>query len=93
MDTINTSHLCPVCGYDLGFPPWRSESPSFEICPCCGIQFGYDDAAFGDPRKRQEIYAQWRNEWIAAGCPWRGQGIPAPPGWDPQKQLRKAGLQ
>ena len=35
---------CPVCGYPLGFPPWKEASPSDEICPSCGIQFGYTDA-------------------------------------------------
>jgi hypothetical protein len=57
MDAINSSTLCPVCGYDLGFEPWRGESASDEICPCCGIQFGYSDFAGGDPEARKALYS------------------------------------
>ena len=52
--------LCPACGFNLDFAPWREESPSDEICPCCGIQFGYTDAAGGNLAERQKVYAEWR---------------------------------
>ena len=92
MDTIDREHLCPVCGFDLGFRPWDGESPADEICPCCGIQFGYDDAAGGDAGRRGQLYAKWRAEWIAAGMPWRGRGRPAPADWNPGEQIERAGL-
>lgn len=65
---------CPVCGYSLGFAPWKGESASDEICPGCGIQFGYNDAR---PDLREGVYAEWRRQWIAggrrafAGAEWR----------------------
>ena len=37
---------------------------SQEICRECGIQFGYDDAAGGDPAKREEIHAEWRRRFL-----------------------------
>jgi hypothetical protein len=81
-----------VCGYDLGFPPWRGLSPSDEICPSCGIQFGYDDAAGGDEGHRIALYAEWRANWVRGGMKWQGRGQPEPPGWDPTMQLIRAGL-
>ena len=88
MDIAAVKHLCPVCGYELGFPPWRDASPSDEICPSCGIQFGYTDAAGGDAARRALTYSKWRTEWIAAGMPWRSRSQP-PEGWDPVAQLRR----
>jgi hypothetical protein len=85
MAAIDRTHVCPVCGFDLGFRPWVAESASDEICPCCGIQFGYSDAAGGDLERRKHIYATWRADWIIAGMPWRRGGA-APQGWNPEKQ-------
>jgi hypothetical protein len=83
-------YVCPVCGYDgLDEEPWSDGSPSDEICPSCGIHFGYDDAAGGDPHARQEIYATWRQRWLAAAMPWSSRGRPVPADWDPQRQLRR----
>jgi hypothetical protein len=65
------SHLCPVCGYDLGFAAWDDKMPSFEICSSCGIQFGYTDMAGGDARARLELYKRWRQKWIRW---WNGVG-------------------
>lgn len=90
MDSMNL-HLCPVCGYDLGFAPWQGLSASDEICPCCHIQFGYDDCAGGQPEKRAAIYYDWRTEWIAEGMPWRGSRK-LPEGWDPVRQLQAIGV-
>jgi hypothetical protein len=88
MDSIATS-VCPVCGYELDFEPWRGESPSDEICPCCFIQFGYDDSTSGNLSERVNIYLHWRNEWIKAGMPWRGRGINPPENWNPEEQLQR----
>ena len=90
MDSM-TQHLCPVCGYDLGFPPWDENAPSDEICPSCGIQFGYDDAAGGQIQLRHEIYQQRRQQWIADGMSWYSVGTPQPKGWDPIAQLTTLG--
>jgi hypothetical protein len=87
MDTV-TEGVCPVCGYNLGFPAWKGKSASDEICPCCYIQFGYDDWADGDAEARGSIYAAWRKRWIDEGMNWRSKGRPRPAHWDPLKQLQ-----
>jgi hypothetical protein len=84
-----SKQTCPVCGYDLGFEPWREGTPSDEIYPSCGIQFGYDDAAGGDPESRASVYRRWREEWVGSGMPWRSAGVSAPDGWDSEAQLRE----
>ena len=56
--------LCPVCEATLDFLPWQDGMSSHEICPSCGIHFGYNDAR---PDLRDAVYAEWRNEWHAAG--------------------------
>ena len=91
MDTLKKEYLCPVCGYDLGFPPWKGDSSSDEICPSCGIQFGYDDAAGYDRNTREAIYQEWREIWIKSGMSWEGYRNP-PSGWDPVKQLKRIGV-
>jgi hypothetical protein len=54
---------CPACGFpDLPEPPWTDAGGgSLQICPKCGIQFGYDDAAGGDPERRKTIWREWPN--------------------------------
>jgi hypothetical protein len=85
MGTMSNCHICPVCGYDLGFVPWDS----LEICPSCYIQFGYDDSTPGGAERRQQIYAEWRQRWINDGMPWSSVGQPPPPGWNPTEQLKR----
>jgi hypothetical protein len=92
MDTLSRRTLCPVCGFNLGFPAWDGDSPSDEICPSCGIQFGYDDAASGDEAKRRLIYQQWRQKWITEKMPWHSVGRSRPASWDPVAQLRQIGI-
>jgi hypothetical protein len=92
MNSPALTNRCPVCGYDLGFPPWRGTSASDEICPSCGIQFGYDDAAGGDELRRMEVYDKWRSEWVRAGMKWQSGARSEPPDWDPAMQLIRAGL-
>jgi hypothetical protein len=89
----DSAHRCPVCGYDLGFEPWRNGSPSDEICPSCGIQFGYDDvpAGAGIDLRRAEVYAAWRAQWIRGGMRWWSSGRRPPQNWNPQKQLDRLG--
>ena len=78
---------CPVCGYKLAEPAWTPDSGgSFEICPSCGMQFGYTDAAGGDPERRRDLWRKWRQQWVADGMPWRGVGKP-PDDFDPSAQL------
>lgn len=86
-------YVCPVCGYpDLQDEP-RSDATggSYEICPSCGIQFGLDDEAGGDSARRDELYGDWRQRWIAAKTPWSSVGIKRPSDWDPVAQLARAG--
>ena len=90
MDPAKKELLCPVCGYDLDAPAWQGDSSSDEICPSCGIQFGYSDAAGGDPHRRQEIYKSWRKKWVEGGMVWQSVAVEGPPAeWDPVKQLRQ----
>lgn len=78
---------CPVCGYVLAEPAWTDGvSGSFEICESCGVQFGYTDAAGGDPVRRLDVWRQWRADWISEGMPWRGSN-PVPKDFDPLEQL------
>lgn len=89
MDAIGEHTLCPVCGYDLGFPAWSDGSPSDEICPSCGIQFGYDDAiGLREPEGQSAVYARWRGRWLAWGAPWSSRGQAPPVHWDPVRQLQ-----
>jgi hypothetical protein len=87
--TIHRLTLCPVCGYDLGFPAWDGALPSHEICPSCGIQFGYDDASGVTSEDRRQLYLRWRQNWIDAGMPWWSRSRRPPVGWDPRRQLAK----
>jgi hypothetical protein len=80
---------CPVCGHSLDFKPWRGDSAADELCPCCGIQFGYDDAAGGDPDERKRVHREWRQRWISSGMPWSSVGKKPPPDWDPREQLKR----
>jgi hypothetical protein len=58
-------------------PAWvKGVGGSFEICPSRGIQFGYTDAAGGDPDRRVALWREWREAWVADGTPWRGVGKP-----------------
>lgn len=77
-------YRCPVCGYPDLEEPARFEDgyPSWEICPSCGFEFGYDDDEAG------RSYADWRQEWVAEGMPWRLRSHRKPADWDPQAQLR-----
>jgi hypothetical protein len=83
--TKNTN--CPVCGFDLGFEPWINGFGSLEICPSCGIQFGYDDIAGNDLRKRIDIYVMWREKWLSTGPKWWSKN-PQPEDWNPMEQLK-----
>jgi hypothetical protein len=89
MGAVNNSTICPVCGYDLGFPAWDDDSPSDEICPCCGIQFGYTDFAGGDAHQRNELYQKWRDNWIRDGMAWDCGTSQPPPGWNAAEQLKR----
>ena len=86
--------LCPTCGYNLGFEPWRDDIPSHRICPSCGIHFGYDDvpAASGLQGTRAEIYRLWRKRWIEGGMEWFSRSRQPPTDWEPRQQLRKIGF-
>lgn len=88
MVTQEQEWRCPVCGFHLWFEPWHRDSAADEMCPSCGIQFGYDDAAGGNPDKRTVIYKTWRDGWIARGMPWTSADVESrPPDWNPQRQV------
>jgi hypothetical protein len=53
------------------------------------MQFGYYDATSGGPERQQEIYKEWREQWIDEGMPWNGEGQSPPPDWDPAEQLKR----
>jgi hypothetical protein len=91
MATVGPFTICPVCGYNLGFAPWKGNSAADEMCPCCGIQFGYDDFAGGDIQLRQAVYGTWREEWIRGGMKWSSKGSKPPSDWDPSTQLKGIG--
>jgi rubredoxin len=90
---MTKAYSCPVCGYpELEESPYYpSDQPgvllgSHEICPSCGYEFGYADDDLGISHE------EWRKKWISTGMRWRSSVRPPPPGWDPVKQLREAGL-
>jgi Zn ribbon nucleic-acid-binding protein len=93
MDALTKKTLCPVCGYDLGFEPWKNNSASHETCPSCGIEFGYDDEplASGVSGSRKDIYLDWRNNWMKNGMKWSSDSKP-PDNWDAVEQLRRIGI-
>jgi|SRR5215213_2115739 len=74
-------YTCPVCGYDN-----LEDAPAnFEICPSCGTEFGYNDIT---------VSHQFLGEqWIKRGMHWHSRVTPRPIGWDPIKQLKRAGLE
>lgn len=88
LDEIERMRTCPICGYpELSKPPVspRTGNSSLEYCDSCGFQFGFHNGVEGI------TYEQWREDWIRAGMPWRGGGVPRPEGWDPVEQLRNLG--
>lgn len=77
-------HICLVCNYDGLFEePYANGIASDEICPCCGFQFGLDDFDRGE-----DVYEEWRNDWIKNGYRWYSRGRKAPDNWDAIKQLK-----
>lgn len=77
---------------DHGSPPYqvRYGFPSHDCCPCCGYEFGFDD----DPAASATAssFADYRANWIAAGCTWFTPGG-KPDGWSFAEQLRRAGIE
>jgi hypothetical protein len=73
--------FCPVCGYDLGFPPWGTtgNNPYFDICPCCGTEFGADDRSWAAVGRLREL-------WIASGHQWFSPAKKHAD-WLPERQL------
>lgn len=95
-------NLCPVCGCDLGFEPWKHDRPSHEICPSCGTHFGYHDdpMAGGIQGTRQQIYEKLRKKWIKGGMKWWCKDIDCtgprniqPSNWEPAEQLKRIGVE
>lgn len=64
--------------------------PSHEVCACCGYEFGFDDAP-GSYMIDALSFSEYRERWIADGCPWFDESA-KPAEWDLQTQLRAAGL-
>ena len=89
MDNVDREHLCPVCGFDLGFRPWDGPNPSDEICPCCGIQFGYHDAAGDDEKGAGRFTPSGVRIGSRPVCPGEGAARPAPHGWNPGEQVER----
>lgn len=58
-------YKCPCCDSNLDFESWDiNDQASFEICPICKIQFGNDDFADGDKKRRRIIYRKWHDTWL-----------------------------
>ncbi|HEY5258195.1 MAG TPA: hypothetical protein VIJ12_07410 [Candidatus Baltobacteraceae bacterium] len=78
---------CPVCGFE--FPAMKRPLLTGDMCGCCLFEFGVNDDLHG------YSYADWREKWINAGCPWPVFGMklkPKPNDWDPQRQLLNIGI-
>ncbi len=62
---VSSEFACPVCEVPQAEAPWREGHGSLEICSSCGVQFGYTDMASGDERRRRDLWALWRQAWVA----------------------------
>lgn len=81
---MNSTYVCPVCGYGGLQDPPRTPSGggSYEICPSCGFEFGVTDDDLG------LSYDSWRRGWLEQGYRWAAEGLmPPPPDWDGKAQL------
>jgi hypothetical protein len=83
--------ICRVCGYDTGEDLWTNDdqvsAASSIHCECCGMMSGYQDCLPASARK-------YREEWLAAGAPWRGRSTwrgrtTRPHGWNVDRQLEQ----
>lgn len=79
-------YRCPVCGHKNLERPAYNGGPevgaaSEQICGCCYFHYGYDDDAAG------HTFADWRNQWIAEGMPWRSTQK-KPRNYSPTEQLK-----
>jgi DNA-directed RNA polymerase subunit RPC12/RpoP len=78
---------CPVCGYrGLRRPP-----VNYLICSSCGTEFGYQDFAETEDRRRAR-WKELRAKWVLQDMPWFSRATPPPAEWNPINQLREAGL-
>jgi hypothetical protein len=78
MSEIN-SHICRVCGYNVGEPLWEDNYPNWIICDCCGSESGYDDSS------NESVHSN-RRKWIDGGYKWfNPQKKPA--SWNFRQQL------
>ena len=76
---------CPVCGFE--FQALHRRLMTGDMCPCCVFEFGVNDDLHG------YSYADWREKWISAGCPWPAFDMKSKPNdWDPRKQLLNIGI-
>jgi len=86
MRSSNDLYVCPVCGYshldEAAYDGFGCAS--YNICPCCGTEFGYDDSVVA--------HADLRKKWISNGMQWWSKHQLKPDGWDPNKQLKEAGM-
>jgi hypothetical protein len=76
---ITRRYACPVCGYDLEYPP-----EDFNICPSCGVEFGYETAG--------RSFFELRQEWIESGAQWASRVDTPPKNWNPWAQMTFARL-
>jgi hypothetical protein len=88
--------LCPCCGCGDQFTtaPYHSSGGRIGvgICGCCFWEPGFDD----DPHASQAAHLRpsvslrlYREAWIAAGFPWRGQSANRPADYDGAAQLKR----
>jgi hypothetical protein len=88
---LSDERTCPVCGYaGLKEPPYAATNaeityavPSFEICPSCAFEFGFDDEAVG------LSFAEYRKQWVDAGCQWSSTQRRPPENWSGARQLQQ----
>lgn len=71
---LNSSNICPVCGYGMEYPPLE-----FNICPSCGTEF--ED---GDDEQTLSVL---REAWVESGPVWWSPVDPVPDNWSPREQF------
>ncbi|MBI5857596.1 MAG: hypothetical protein HZB42_08085 [Sphingobacteriales bacterium] len=78
---IPESHICRICGHDMGEPAWEDDNPNWLICNCCGSESGYEDTSVESVRAN-------RSNWVKNGCKWFLLDA-KPAEWDLQAQLNR----
>ena len=83
------SHGCPICDYPDITVLDDFNLTTYEICECCGSESGVEYDQYSTP----EALAKVRNEWVIENkCEWWGDKSSIPKNWDPDNQMKSAGI-